>query len=210
MDLKEMIVTVVYQTPGGLAPLEIVETLARQFDMQTNARQILQTVRANPKMFVEKGGRVVRPSDSAPTGAGSKMSLKEMIVAVVYETPQGLAPVEIVEALARQFDAQTTTRQVLQVVQANPKLFIETGGRVDRPSDSTPVRTGRIGLKEMVVTVVYESPDGLAPVDIVEALARQFDAQTTTRQVLQMVKANPKLFIESGGKVTRPSSQNGD
>ena len=38
----------------------------------------------------------------------------------------------------------------------------------------------------MIVTVVYQSPDGLVPLQIVEALARQFGTQTTTKQVLKI------------------------
>ena len=53
----------------------------------------------------------------------------------------------------------------------------------------------------MIVTVVYQSPDGLFPLQIVEALARQFGTQTTTTQVLQILKKNPKLFVETDGKI---------
>ena len=53
----------------------------------------------------------------------------------------------------------------------------------------------------MIVTVVYQSPDGLFPLQIVEALARQFGTQTTTKQVLQILKKNPKLFVETDGKI---------
>jgi hypothetical protein len=56
-------------------------------------------------------------------------------------------------------------------------------------------------LKDMIVTVVYQSPDGLFPLQIVEALARQFGTQTTTTQVLQILKKNPKLFVETDGKI---------
>ena len=58
----------------------------------------------------------------------------------------------------------------------------------------------------MIVTVVYQSPDGLFPLQIVEALARQFGTQTTTKQVLQILKKNPKLFIETDGKIKSPSN----
>ncbi len=45
------------------------------------------------------------------------MDLKDMIVAVVYPSPEGLVPMQIVEA-------------VLQIVQANPKLLIEVQGKI--------------------------------------------------------------------------------
>jgi hypothetical protein len=61
-------------------------------------------------------------------------------------------------------------------------------------------------LKDMIVTVVYQSPDGLFPLQIVEALARQFGTQTTTKQVLQILKKNPKLFVETDGKIKSPSN----
>jgi hypothetical protein len=62
MDLKEMVVTAVYQSPDGLVPIEIVEALARQFDTQTNTKQVLQTVQGHPNLFVERNGRVMRPT----------------------------------------------------------------------------------------------------------------------------------------------------
>ena len=61
-------------------------------------------------------------------------------------------------------------------------------------------------LKDMIVSVVYQSPDGLVPLQIVEALARQFGTQTTTKQVLQILKKNPKLFTETDGKIKSPSN----
>ena len=56
-------------------------------------------------------------------------------------------------------------------------------------------------LKDMVLSVVYQSHDGLSPVEIVKALARQFGTQTTSKQVLQIVNKNPKLFVETDGKI---------
>ena len=206
MDLKEMVVTAVYQSPDGLGPLEIVEALARQFDVHTTARQVLDTVRGNPKLFVEANGRIARPSEAGATRRGHKMDLKDMMVAVVYQSPKGLVPLEIIEGLARQFDTQTNTKQVLQTVQGNPKLFVEKNGRVMRPSDDGTTTGGyKMGLKDMMVAVVYQSTDGLVPLEIVEALARQFDTQTNTKQVLQTVQGNPNLFVERNGRVMRPT-----
>lgn len=56
MDMKEMIVAVVYESPEGLVPLEILESISRRFGEQINTKQVLQTVRANPKLFVDTGG----------------------------------------------------------------------------------------------------------------------------------------------------------
>jgi len=63
MDLRDMIVAVVYQSADGLVPLQIVETLARQFGTTTTAKQVLQIVKRNPKLFVEIDGRIRSPSN---------------------------------------------------------------------------------------------------------------------------------------------------
>ena len=62
MDLKDQIVSVVYQSPGGLGPVQIVEALATQYDVQTNSKQVLQVITKNPKLFVEEAGRFKSPS----------------------------------------------------------------------------------------------------------------------------------------------------
>ncbi len=138
MDMKEMIVVVVYENPDGLVPMDVADAVSRRFGAQLNTKQVLQTVRANPKLFVESEGRVKRPSDSVPERAGSRMDLKEMMVAVVYESPDGLVPVDVAEAVGRRFGAQINTKQVLQAVKANPKLFVETHGRVGKASGDNP------------------------------------------------------------------------
>jgi hypothetical protein len=205
MDMKEMIVAVVYESPEGLVPLEIVESMSSRFGAQVNTKQVLQTVRANPKLFVDTGGRVRRPSDNAPESGGARMDLKEMMVAVVYESPGGLVPLEVVEAVSRRFGVQINTKQVLQTVRANPKMFVDTEGRVRRPSDSASESAGsRMDLKEMMVAAVYDSPDGLVPLEIIEAVSRRFGAQVNTKQVLQTVRANQKMFVEVEGRVRRP------
>ncbi len=206
MDMKEMIVAVVYESLDGLVPMDVAEAVSRRFGAQINTKQVLQTVSANPKLFVETEGRVRRSSDSVSEPAGSRMDLKDMMVAVVYENPDGLAPLDVAEAVGRRFGAQINTKQVLQTVSANPKLFVEAEGRVRRPSDgvSEPAGSG-MDLKEMMVAVVYESPDGLAPLDVAEAVSRRFGAQINTKQVLQAVRANPKLFVETQGRIGRAS-----
>ncbi len=204
MDLKDMVVSVVYQSEEGLGPLEIAEELAHKFGKETTTKQILQTVQRNPNLFVERDGRVSKPSDTTPETSNTVMDLKEMVVSVVYQTVEGMVPVEIAEALANKFGKQTTTRQILQTVKRNPNLFTERDGRVSRPSDSPPERgSSGMDLKEMMVTVVYQNAEGMTPLQIVETLAHQFDKQITTKQVLQTVQRNPKLFIERDGKVQR-------
>jgi hypothetical protein len=74
--------------------------------------------------------------------------------------------------------------------------WVEDGERADHTMD----------LKDMIVTVVYQSPDGLVPLQILEAVARQFGTQTTTKQVLKIVEKNPKLFIEINGRIRSPSN----
>jgi hypothetical protein len=201
-----MMVAVVYESSDGLAPLEVVEALAGRFGVQWTTRQVLQTARANPKLFLETEGKIRRPSDSPPEFAEPRMDLKGMVVAVVYESPDGLAPVDLLEVLTRRFGVESTTKQVLHTVRANPRLFIETEGKVKRPSDSlAEFADSKMDLKDMMVAVVYESPDGLTPVDVVEAMTRRFGLESNTKQVLQAVRANPKLFVEMEGRVKRPS-----
>ena len=57
-----------------------------------------------------------------------------MILSVVYQSPEGLFPLAIVEQIARQYDTETTTRQVLHIVEKNPKLFVEKDGRIKSPA----------------------------------------------------------------------------
>ena len=134
------------------------------------------------------------------------MDLKGMILTVVWDSPEGLAPIQIVEALASKFGAQTNTKQVLQITESNPKLFIEVNGRIKSPSgDPTKKASPNVGLKDKVLAVVWDSPDGLAPYQIVEAIARDYGTQTNTKQVLQLIESNPKLFVEVDGRIRSPS-----
>lgn len=59
-------------------------------------------------------------------------------------------------------------------------------------------------LKDMILSVVYQSPDGLFPLKIVEEITRQYGTETTTKQVLRIVEKNPKLFTETNGKIKSP------
>jgi hypothetical protein len=61
-----------------------------------------------------------------------------------------------------------------------------------------------MNLKDMIVSVVYQSQDGLNPLQIVELVSRQYITQTTSKQVLEIVRKNPKVFVEIDGKVKSP------
>ncbi len=58
------------------------------------------------------------------------MDLKDMILSIVYQSSNGLVPIQIVGELASQYRLQTTTKQVLQIVDKNPQLFLEENGRI--------------------------------------------------------------------------------
>lgn len=66
------------------------------------------------------------------------MDIKDQIVSVVYQSPAGLSPVQIVEALASKFDTKSNSKQVLQIITRNPKLFVETAGRFKSPAGYEP------------------------------------------------------------------------
>ena len=63
-----------------------------------------------------------------------------------------------------------------------------------------------IDLKDMIVKIVYLSPEGLSLMEIVKSVDQQFGIKTTTKKVLQIVEANPELFIEVQGKIKSPSN----
>ena len=65
MDLKDMITTVVYLSPEGLSPLDIVERIDNQFGIKTTAKKVLQIVEVNPKLFLEVQGKIKNPPDRA-------------------------------------------------------------------------------------------------------------------------------------------------
>ena len=60
-------------------------------------------------------------------------------------------------------------------------------------------------IKDMIVEVVYESATGLSLLEIVEAVPKRFQTQVTTRQVDQIIRKNPKLFVEKDAKIRSPS-----
>ncbi len=60
-------------------------------------------------------------------------------------------------------------------------------------------------IKDMFVEVVYERADGLSLLEIVEATSKRFQTQVTTRQVDQIIRKNPRLFVEKEGKIRCPA-----
>jgi hypothetical protein len=72
------------------------------------------------------------------------MKLIDMIVAVVYQSSDGLNPIQIVELISRQYLTQTTSKQVLDIVERNPKLFVEIEGKIKSPSPPTSEETYKI------------------------------------------------------------------
>ena len=59
-------------------------------------------------------------------------------------------------------------------------------------------------IKDMIIQVVYESKDGLFLLAIAEAVTRRFKIQMNSRQVEEVIKKNPKLFVEMDGKIKAP------
>ena len=57
----------------------------------------------------------------------------------------------------------------------------------------------------MIVEVVYENKDGIFPLQIGEAVNKRFNSHMTTREVEQIIKKNPKLFVEENGKYKCPT-----
>jgi hypothetical protein len=128
------------------------------------------------------------------------MDLKEVIASVVYQSSEGLALVQIVEALA-QVGIHTSARQVVEIVDRNPRLFSQIEGRICVPEGARK-KTEHMDLKDMVATVVCQKPEGLVPLQIAEDLSRQFGVQASTRQIIQVVSRHPKLFAEVDGRIT--------
>jgi hypothetical protein len=59
-------------------------------------------------------------------------------------------------------------------------------------------------IRDMVVEIVYENKDGLFLLQIGEGVNKRFNTHITTRDVEQVVKKNPKLFVEENGKIKCP------
>ena len=61
-------------------------------------------------------------------------------------------------------------------------------------------------IRDMVVELVYDNKDGLFPLQIAEGVNKRFKTNVTTRDVEQVIKKNPKLFVEENGKIKCPPS----
>jgi len=132
------------------------------------------------------------------------MDSKDMIVEVVYETEDGLFPLEIAEAIERRFGTHMTTIEVERIIKKNPKLFDEIDGKIKSPSPAGEKSSKLIDSKDMIVEVVYETEDGLFPLEIAEAIERRFGTHMTTLEVERIIKKNPKLFVEMDGRIKNP------
>ena len=61
-----------------------------------------------------------------------------------------------------------------------------------------------MNIRDMVVEIVYETKDGLFLLQIGEGVNKRFNTHITTRDVEQVIKNNPKLFVEENGKIKCP------
>ena len=59
--------------------------------------------------------------------------------------------------------------------------------------------------RDMVVEIVYENKDGMFLLQIGEAVNKRFNVRMTTRDVEQVIRKNPKLFIEENSKIKAPA-----
>ncbi len=59
-------------------------------------------------------------------------------------------------------------------------------------------------IRDKVIEIVYESKDGLFPLAIAEAVSKRYSIPVNSRQVEDVVRKNPKLFIEEAGKIKAP------
>ena len=58
-----------------------------------------------------------------------------MVIEVVYDAKDGLFAMEIGEAVNQRFHKPMTTREVEQIIQKNPKLFVEDNGKYKCPNN---------------------------------------------------------------------------
>jgi hypothetical protein len=61
MNLKDMIIQVVYISRDGLSLLKIVEEVNNRYDTHTTTREVERVVRKNSKLFVEVDGKIKNP-----------------------------------------------------------------------------------------------------------------------------------------------------
>ena len=60
-------------------------------------------------------------------------------------------------------------------------------------------------IRDEIVQVVYESKDGLFLLEITEAVTNRFKMQVNSRQIEEVIRKNPKLFVEINGKIKAPT-----
>ena len=60
-------------------------------------------------------------------------------------------------------------------------------------------------IRDEIVQVVYESKDGLFLLEIKEDVTNRFKMQVNSRQIEEVVRKNPKLFVEINGKIKAPT-----
>ncbi len=58
--------------------------------------------------------------------------------------------------------------------------------------------------RDMVVEIVYESKNGLYPLQIAQEVSRRYQVSMNTRQVEEIVRKNPKLFVDADGLIKAP------
>ncbi|HXY73715.1 MAG TPA: hypothetical protein VEH58_00150 [Dehalococcoidales bacterium] len=61
------------------------------------------------------------------------METRDMIIEVVYETKEGLFPLEIAASVEKKYGVHLTTRDVEKVIDKNKKLFVEEKGKFKSP-----------------------------------------------------------------------------
>lgn len=62
----------------------------------------------------------------------------------------------------------------------------------------------RMDIRDKVIELVYESKEGLFPLAIAEAVSKRYSIPVNSRQVEEVVRKNPKLFVEMNGKIQAP------
>jgi hypothetical protein len=128
------------------------------------------------------------------------MDLKEAIASVACQSSGGLTPVQIVEALSH-LGIHSSAKKVIETAEKNPRLFSQADGKIYSPPADYRQADERTDMKDMLMTVVCQKTEGLVPLQIVADISRQFGVQTSTKQIMQIIKRYPKLFMEVEGRI---------
>lgn len=62
-----------------------------------------------------------------------------------------------------------------------------------------------MNLKEMIVQVVYINDKGISLVTLSEEIERRYSVHVSTREIDQIIRKNPELFVEAGDKIKSPT-----